>query len=194
MRTMHFKFKPLIGFLLVIFLFCSPIFAAEPTILGQVTLSDTERFTLAAENIDQTFQIDVSFPMGYKATSEDYPVVYLLDGNFMFPVVDYNLKSLHLGAEIPAIILVAIGYEVENELESMVVRTRDLTPSIDAVQAEIMWNAPPPFTLPENISPGGAGEFLEFINNELKPVINSRYRADPTDQTLAALQFGGMIK
>jgi uncharacterized protein len=193
MRTMHFEFKPLIGFLLVIFLFCSPVFAAEPNIVGQVTLSDTERFTLAAENIEQTFQIDVSFPLGYQVGSEDYPVVYLLDGNSMFPVVDNNLKGLQLGAEIPGIILVAIGYELENEMEAFILRTRDLVPTFDAVWTEEMRNAPAPNGLPENISPGGADEFLNFINNELKPVINARYRVDASDQTLAGYSFGGLF-
>lgn len=193
MKTMHFKLNSFAGLFITLCLLSYPLFAAELNIVGQVTLSDTERFTLAAENIDQTFRIDVSFPMGYQATSEDYPVIYLLDGNYMFPAVDYNLKALQLGLEIPEVILVAIGYEVENELESMVVRSRDLTPTFDAAQAEIMWNAPPPFTLPENISPGGAGEFLEFINNELKPVINSRYRADQSDQTLAGYSLGGLF-
>lgn len=193
MRAMHIKLKSFAGLLITLCLLSCPSFAAEPNIVGQVTLGNTERFTLTAENIDQTFQIDVSFPMAYQSTSENYPVIYLLDGNFMFPVVDYNLKGLQLGLEIPEIILVAIGYELENELEQFNLRTRDLVPTFDAEWTEEARNAPPPNGLPENISPGGAGEFLEFINNELKPVINARYRVDPADQTLAGYSFGGLF-
>ena len=193
MKAMQVESKSLIGLLLTLFLLNSPVFAAEPNIIGPVTLTNTERFTLAAENIEQTFQIDVSFPMDYQMSSEDYPVVYLLDGNYAFPAVDYNSRVLQMGLEIPGIILVAIGYEVDNDLEAMILRTRDLVPTFDAAWTEESRNAPPPNALPENISPGGADEFLKFINNELKPVINARYRADPSDQTLVGYSFGGLF-
>lgn len=193
MRVIQIESKSLIGLLFALLLHSSFLFAAEPNLVGPVTLSNTERFTLVAENIDQTFQIDVSYPIAYQATSQNYPVIYLLDGNYMFPIVDYNLRGLQLGLEIPEVILVAIGYELENELEQFNLRTRDLVPTFDAEWTEEARNAPPPNGLPENISPGGAGEFLAFINNELKPVINARYRVDPADQTLVGYSFGGLF-
>lgn len=167
--------------------------AAEPDILGQVVISNSERFTLAADNINQTFQIDVGFPVGYAESDLSYPVVYLLDGNLMFPAAYSNLSGLQFGGEIPGVVLVGIGYQVENAMEVFSLRTRDLVPTNDVEWTQANRNLPAPAGLPENISPGGAQEFLDFINQELKPVINERYRIDDTDQTLAGYSFGGLF-
>lgn len=166
---------------------------AEPQWLGPVTLTNSERFMLDAENINQTFQIDISLPSGYQSSDQDYPVAYLIDSNLMFPAVDFNARGLQLGLEVPGFILVGIGYKVDNDLQALALRNRDLLPSYDAEWVEESRQAPPPLTLPENINPGGAEKFLKFINEELKAVINSHYRVNTENQTLVGYSFGGLF-
>ena len=49
----------------------------------------------------------------------------------MFPLVAISSRLLQLGAELPPMIIVGIGYKVDTPLETLALRTRDLTPTLD---------------------------------------------------------------
>lgn len=158
--------------------------AAELQYQGPVTLEGTEQFTLTAQAIDQVFRIDVALPSSYGQTDQNYPVVYMMDSNLMFTGVMNGAWGLQFGQEVPEVIIIGIGYAVENLLEVITLRNRDLLPTND-----------PEFEaqngMPDDLSTGGAEAFLAFINEEVKPAMNARYRINTDSQSLVGYSFGG---
>jgi len=167
--------------------------AAELQYRGAVTLEDTEQFTLAAQDIDQVFRIDVALPASYGQTDQHYPVVYMMDSNLLFPGVVNGASGLQLGREVPEIIIIGIGYDVEILLETLGLRNRDLVPTNDPAWDAEARQAPAPLGMPDHLSTGGAEAFLTFINEEVKPAMNARYRIDTDSQSLLGYSFGGLF-
>lgn len=176
---------------------------AEPrptTILG------AESHSLHAQNIDQTYRIDVVrviSPFSPPVPEAKLPVVFVLDGNAYFPMVASTATLLSLEEQIPSLLLVGIGYELDPALPPPLVmfevqtrRNRDLTPSADAAFVKQMTEMYAGFGAPYPAygEPGGADAFLAFIDEEVKPFIAERYPdADPDDATLAGHSFGGLF-
>jgi predicted alpha/beta superfamily hydrolase len=153
-----------------------------------VTIPGTDRHLLYSEEIDQTFQIDVAMP--YTPPAGKLPVVYVTDGGSMFPLVAISSRLLQLGFELPPMIIVGIGHEVETPLETLALRTRDLTPTLD--ETFVAEQAAGPMALPEGLTPGGADAFLDFIENQVKPMIRANYPASD-DETLVGDSLGGLF-
>jgi predicted alpha/beta superfamily hydrolase len=153
----------------------------EPT---AVTISGTDRHLLYSKEIDQTFEIDVAMP--YSLPAGKLPVVYVTDGGSMFPLVTISAMLLQLGFELPPMIIVGIGYKVDTPREALSLRTRDLTPAVDeAFLAEQSAG-------PDGLSPGGADAFLDFIEEQVKPMIRANYPASD-DETLVGDSLGGLF-
>ena len=153
-----------------------------------VTLSGTHRHLLHSEKINQTFEIDVALP--YPLPDGKLPVVYVTDGGSMFPLVSISALLLQLGFELPPMIIVGIGHKVDTPLETLSLRTRDLTPTVD--EAMLVEMADGPMALPEGLSSGGADEFLDFIEEQVKPMIQANYPASD-DATLVGDSLGGLF-
>ena len=167
--------------------------AAELHYRGAVTLERTEQFTLTAQTIDQVFRIDVALPPSYGQTDQHYPVVYMMDSNMLFSGVVNGARFLQLGQEVPEVIIIGIGYDVESLVETLGIRNRDLVPTNDPVWDAEARQTPGPLGMPDDVSTGGAQAFLTFINEEVKPAMNARYRIDTDSQSLLGYSFGGLF-
>ena len=154
-----------------------------------VTVANTFRHVLHSDTIGQDFLIDVALP--YTLPDEPMPVVYVTDGNTMFALVTNTTRLLQLGAELPPMIVVGIGHAVSTTAEVLALRTRDLTPTVDAAYVEGASQGP--MALPEGIAPGGAAAFLDFIEDEVKPLIAANYPAKADDATLVGDSLGGLF-
>jgi len=146
----------------------------------------TENHRLTSKHVDQVFSIDVWTPIGIPGP---HPIVYALDGNGYFGMAAQTVGPLVFGGELPPMILVGIGYEVVSPMDVVTLRTRDLLPTYVEGFAERM--AAQGLPLPDGVRPGGADAFLTFINDELKPFIESNYPVDRDDQTLVGDSYGG---
>ncbi len=112
---------------------------------------------------------------GPPQSGKRYPALYILDGNLEFPLVKSICEILWLGEEIHEMILVGIGYPAENLNEVASLRVRDLTPT-----------AQEPGT-------GGGDQFLQFIEGELIPFVDLKYRTDPCIRALFGDSRGGLF-
>ena len=70
---------------------------------GLVTIDNSAQYVLHADRIDQDFRIDVVLPMGYQATNDNYPVVYITDSNALISTATGNATMLQLGQEMPQV-------------------------------------------------------------------------------------------
>ena len=117
-----------------------------------------ETFKIQSKKVGEERVINVWTPENYKASKDSLPVMYMADGGIKedFPHIANTLAKLIEENKIKPIILVGI----ENTQ-----RRRDLTGFTEVAKDK-------------EIAPvvGGSEKFRAFINDELFPEINKRYR------------------
>ncbi len=88
-------------------------------------------------------------------------------------------------------VIVGIGYPVNDFRQALGLRTRDLTPTKDDAWIEgLLKLMQGDFTTGGS---GGADNFLKFIREELKPFIKANYRIDAHDSSILGHSFGGLF-
>lgn len=124
--------------------------------------------------VGRNFHVYVRLPEGYDASaSERYPVVYLLDGDSLFPILAANHLFLTYDDDLPEAIVVGIAYGGFDP--SINKRGYDYSaPAADAREGQ-----------------GGADHFLAFLRDELIPEVERRYRADSDRRVLFGQSRGG---
>jgi predicted alpha/beta superfamily hydrolase len=154
-----------------------------------VTLPNTKVQLLESWIVNDTYKLNISLPVTYANSDRTYPVVYLADGNGLFPLVRCIAEGLSAGLEIPRLIVVGIGYDTDRSMDWERYRERDLLPTdasaTDASRRQAFTRT--------GIRRGQAGPFLRFIRQELKPFINANYRTDPDDSTYMGTSYGGLF-
>lgn len=117
-----------------------------------------DSFTIESKKVGETRTINVWLPSEYKISTDSLPVMYMADGGIKedFPHIANTLAKLIKAKKIAPIILVGI----ENTQ-----RRRDLTGTTE-VETD------------KEVAPvvGGSEKFRAFINDELFPEIDKRYR------------------
>jgi hypothetical protein len=109
-------------------------------------------------------------------------VLYLPDADFSFGSAVNMLWAMQFLEWLPPMLVVGIGYRVNEEVETFAPRFRDLTPSIDKETVERFgWEA------------GGASRFHSFIKDELKPWVAERFDVDADDDVFFGHSLGGLF-
>lgn len=139
-----------------------------------VTLDGTEQWQMKSA-AGRDYRIMLSLPEGDVPYTGGYPVIYLLDGNAYFPAFHAAKRAQ---PRLRGAIIVAIGYPSDTPLDFNR-RAYDLTPA-----------APPERNTPPQ---GGQDEFLDFIETQLMPKVNARFKVDPDQRSLVGHSFGGML-
>lgn len=121
---------------------------------------------LKSTDIDRIYNLYISLPVDYQEGSRKYPVIYVLDGDFLFGTVKEVI--LH-NLEVKDSIVVGIGYDTDVIGDILTNRYQDLVP-----------NGP-------NYS-----KFTHFFIKELIPFIESSYRVDKSDRTLVGYSYSGL--
>lgn len=121
---------------------------------------------LHSEILRETREILVRLPDSYHGSDKVYPVLYMLDANYTpFLVNDlFTLEYMRYVQRAPEMIIVGI-YNTN--------RDRDMIP----------------VKIPERDS-GGAANFLSFIEKELSPTINTKYRTSAYNLLYGASNAG----
>lgn len=132
-------------------------------------------------------RIFVHVPPG-DAPEGGWPILYMVDGNAVIATaVDaVRVQSCYpSGTNVAPGMVVAIGYPTDGAYDPLR-RSWDLSPPPG--------QAYPPFNKdgPEVRTGGGEG-FLRFIEDDLKPLLESRFPIDRDRQTLFGHSFGGLF-
>jgi predicted alpha/beta superfamily hydrolase len=130
---------------------------------------------LQSDIVKQEYQLLVKTPDGYGQSNKIYPVIYFLDAQWDFPLMVSTYGQSYFDGFIPEAILVGIQWGGENP-DPNVLRARDFTPS----------------NMSEVPGSGGAGNFLQFIKQELIPFIGRKYRTND-DRVLMGSSYGGLF-
>ena len=170
------------------------------TNFAAATISDTEVRTIQSSVAQQEYRISVALPFHYHERAEKiYPVMYVLDANLYFGMVVEMVRAMNVRVpfcnELPDAIIVGIGYPVNGTLaqshaQVMHLRMRDFLPRRDEGAETFIQEM---FPISQHVASGGAEQFLQFIQQELTPLIESEYRVDANDRTLLGHSWGGLF-
>lgn len=131
-------------------------------------------FTIDSREVGRTFHIHVRYPEGYDPEAAvRYPVVYLLDGDVLFPMLGAYQLLLTYDDRLPDAIVIGIAYGGFGPETNR----RGYDYSMPATDA-----------LPDQ---GGAAKFHAFIKGELIPAVESKYSTDPKRRILVGQSRGG---
>jgi predicted alpha/beta superfamily hydrolase len=134
------------------------------------------RVTIKSGVLGEERVILVRTPPGYERGNERYPVLYMTDGDEQIAHTISTVAFLARNDRIPEMIIVGI---------TNTDRTRDLTPTNASMPLPDGKAQPFPTS-------GGADKFLKFIETELIPNIESKYRVQPY-RIFAGHSFGGLF-
>jgi predicted alpha/beta superfamily hydrolase len=134
-------------------------------------------FPFDSKAVGRPFHIFIRLPEEYgKEEIARYPVVYVLDGDSLFPMLAASHLFLTIDEDLPDAIVVGIAYgSFEPPINR---RGYDFTASSE------------PAGDPQR---GGAPAFHDFLKSELIPEIEKRYRADPSRRVLFGQSLGGSM-
>ena len=132
---------------------------------------DSRAVSINSEVLNEKRELLIYLPNNYSQHAEKaYPVLYLLDGQRNFSHTVGTLDLLNQSKMAQEMIVVGI---VNTH------RTRDFTPTYDENYNE--WG-----------TSGGADNFLEFIEKELKPYISEKFRTNGFN-VLSGHSLGGLL-
>src|SRR5262249_8245025 len=139
------------------------------------------------------YRISVGFPFSYGSTARTYPVLYVLDADMDFCTVLEISRVRGVFGEIGEIVVVGIGYPDGSDYGAGAERrTYDFTTAEWDRSAPIWSELEAMYaTLGRRVRLGGLVGLLDFITDELQPLMNERYRVDPGDQAIFGWSAGG---
>lgn len=155
---------------------------AEPT-LPRFGLFNTEALIFHSTYADQDFQIGVWLPFSYTTNREQaYPVLYVPDGEYAFPVAAGLMPTLMGEGEVPEMLMVGIAYHGFSRwwaefAEFGVLRDRDFCTQ--------SFQSPPHQTRHE--------QYTRFFQDELFPLIETQYRVLPQERVLFGFSGAGFF-
>jgi len=161
-----------------------------------VSLPGTAAHVLRIPKRDESVRLEISMPEAYGHTETRYPAVYLLDGHWYFSALASMVRLLERAQELPPLLVVGIGYEPlggspeEEYNRCLRLRCRDLTPT----RGEDDWwrRAGASEPIAPGIDTGHGREYLQLIEDHVKPWVREHYRVDVGDETLAGHSLGGL--
>lgn len=140
---------------------------------SEIDVSIGKEIKIKSSILKEECSIYVSVPDDYEKSSQKYPVIYVLDGKYHFPIVYAAAHLLYDYLKIPECIVVGIGTNNRN---------RDYTPPLTNH-----------FSKPAEMSAaGGANTYLDYIEKELIPFIDKNYRTQP-NRTIIGHSLGGLL-
>jgi hypothetical protein len=143
-----------------------------------------DTITIHSRTLNEHRRIFIHFNPRNPSAKGPYPVLYVLDGDNHLPMVagilDYAARNT---LSVPEMIIVGIdnnGYD----------RERDLTPTHSDKKDPV--SAPDTSATSSTRTSGGGEKFLQFLDKEVIPYVNSHYPAAPF-RILSGHSLGGLL-
>jgi len=134
-----------------------------------------EAFRLESATLGRGFDIYVRLPLDYDPEGPAYPVVYLLDGDSLFPILAANHLFLTYDEGLPEAVVVGIAYG-------------GFDPSVN--RRGLDFQSPDEDLSAEQ---AGAEAFHTVLTDELLPIIEARFNVDPDRRVLFGQSRGGNL-
>lgn len=166
---------------------CFILFLLFATGLNAQRIDNTSMFHLTSKFTGQEYELFVSVPQSYQEKdTTKFPIVFVLDGNLMFRVMQTNYSALRDVEAVRDMIIVGVGYKgTSTVMQSMENRTPDYTPSKDTAFERMIKD------YGVNVRTGEAAKFVSALQKEIIPFVEAKYRTK--ERGLAGHSFGGLF-
>lgn len=169
-------------FVMLLLILVMPSVLEQSVVIAQEKgrgISIGEEYKIRSKELEEERIYQVYLPESYNNkfyAPKKYPVVYLLDGNAHFQSLSGVIRTMGRNMQIPEMIVIAI---------LNVDRIRDFTPTY--YEKEETSKSQERFP-----TSGGADKFLKFLEKELMPEIEGKYRTMPY-RVLVGHSMGGVL-
>jgi predicted alpha/beta superfamily hydrolase len=144
------------------------------------TLEGTEVRVVHSDLTGKDHELIIGLPPSFaKEPTRQYPVLYLLDGQWDFALLNTLSGGLRYDQVMPEMLIVGLSY-AGTEPDYDALRADDYTPTkAKDHQGKVLG--------------GGGGRFLEFLEMNVMPLAEREYRGDPTKRILSGSSYGGLF-
>jgi len=157
---------------------------AKPSEPRKLVIGNSRIHELHSPLTGKDYELIVGLPKSYESEpGRRFPVLYLLDGQWDFTLVNSLVGGLLYDQVIEEFILVGVSYGGEKpDYERL--RAHDYTPTPGPNGAGGAGS------IAEN---GGGPDFLRFLEIEAFPLVETTYRVDPSFRMLSGSSHGGLF-
>jgi predicted alpha/beta superfamily hydrolase/glyoxylase-like metal-dependent hydrolase (beta-lactamase superfamily II) len=148
-------------------------------------LDDTEVLDVHAQALKRDYQVFVALPESYRSSSRHYPVLFVTDAAYGFPVTRSIAQRLAKHAGLEEAIVVGLSYARGDS--AVYSRRRDYTPSAPRAQGYVS------DTPGRAVAFGEAQAYGDYIAGDVFPLIASHYRADMHRKIFVGHSYGSLL-
>jgi predicted alpha/beta superfamily hydrolase len=148
-------------------------------------LDNTEVRDVHAQALKRDYQVYVALPESYRNSARRYPVVFVTDANYGFPVVRSIAQRLTKHAGMEEVIVVGLSYAKGDG--GVFSRRRDYTPTVPRKHA---WRSDMPGRAPAF---GEAEAYGRFVTAEVFSLVATHYRADMSRKVFVGHSYGSLL-
>jgi predicted alpha/beta superfamily hydrolase len=154
---------------------------ATPAAPRKLVIENSELIELHSEQTGRDYELIVGVPESYaKEPERRYPVLYLLDGQWDFNLINTLMGGLRYDSVVPEFLVVGISYGGDHPDYGQL-RGEDYTPTRSHPSY-----AKAPY--------GGDGpKFLSFLEDTVLPTVEQRYRVNASERMLSGSSLGGLF-
>jgi len=163
--------------LMMVVVGCGLMSAQEGQKFPKVGIDGSQVRSMHSAETGREYDLYIHVPAeAEKDKSKKFPVVYILDGQWDFKLMDSVLGGLAYDKFVPPMVLVGITYS-GSDPDYNSLRAMDYTPVAQA-------------------NPKGSGDaekFYAFLKDKVIPFVESNYPGDPKQRVLMGSSFGGLF-
>lgn len=156
--------------------------APEPS---PFVLDNTEVRDVPAPALKRHYQVYVALPDSYRSGTRRYPVVFVTDANYAFPVVRNISQRLSRHAGMEETIVVGLSYAQGDT--GVYSRRRDYTPTVPQKHTYRSDMASRPVAL------GEAAGYARYVKEQVLPFVARHYRADMGRKFFVGHSYGSLL-
>ena len=154
---------------------CCWTISAQTKKFPSVEIKGSQIRSLKSKETGRDYDLYIQ-PTGELKSGKKYPVLFVLDGQWDFKLLNSVYGGLHYDKYVPEMIIVGVTYSGKN-------------PNYDELRA--MDYTPTPETAHKGS--GDAAKFLAFLKKDVIPFVEKNYNADPNKRILMGSSLGGLF-
>lgn len=149
-------------------------------------LPNTQVHQLPAKNTGRQYEVWVELPPSYGKTEKKFPVLFVSDANYAFPLIRSIRNRLGAGGQnIEDFVIVGLSYAKEdNPTDS---RSLDYTPT------NIRANGKKPGKNLTAKAYGGAALYAEYLRQQVVPFVLKQYQVNPKRKLFVGHSYGALL-
>lgn len=159
--------------------------AAADSVPPSYALENTEVRDIHAQALNRDYQVYLALPDSYRTGNKRYPVLFVTDANYAFPVVRNIAQRLNKHAGMEEVIVIGLSYAKGDS--GVYSRRRDYTPTVphsNDYRSDMPGRAP---------AFGEAAAYGKFVTKEVFPLVSRLYRVDMKRKIFVGHSYGSLL-